>query len=218
MIKTYSKKRDGETRLSHDFRVKEFACKDGSDEIYIDSRLVDYLQRIRNWAGHPIVISSGYRTPEHNAKIGGSKTSYHTKGRAADIYVKDRKKSIYEIARYAQAIGVPGIEENKDSNYVHIDTRPDKYYWIHEGSRDRKVTSFGEVCKWKEPSKNLKYLSDGDGVKWLQYWLILWGYELTVDGKFGSRTDKAVRDVQKRRGLKIDGIAGAKTRAALKGD
>ena len=217
MIKTYSKKHDGDMKLSDSFRVREFACKDGSDTIIIDTALVEYLQRIRNWAGYPLIISSGYRTPEHNAKIGGSRSSYHTKGRAADIYVEDRKKSISQIASFAQAIGIKGIELNLDSNYVHIDTRTKKYYWIHTDKKDTTVTYFISPCQWKEPSKSLKYLSSGDNVKWLQWWLRLWGYDISIDGKFGGNTDKAVRDVQKRRGLKVDGIAGAKTRQALKG-
>ena len=69
----------------------------------------------------------------------------------------------------------------------------------------------------KSLTKSLKYLSSGDSVKWLQWWLRLWGYSLTIDGSFGSKTRDAVRDVQKRRGLKVDGIAGEKTRQALKG-
>lgn len=217
MIKIYSKKLDGERKLADSFYVREFACHDGSDTIYLDTALIDYLQRIRNWAGYPLIISSGYRTPTYNASIGGARSSYHTKGRAADIYVKDRKKSIYEIARFAQAIGIKGIEENKDSNYIHVDTRPNKYYWIRENRKDRSVSSFGDACKWKEPTRSVKYLSEGDGVRWLQYWLTLWGYNITIDGKFGLKTRDAVRDLQRKRGLKTDGIAGEQTRKALKG-
>lgn len=43
------------------------------------------LQPIRNAYGKPIIISSGYRCPKLNSKIGGSKTSQHMKGEAADI-------------------------------------------------------------------------------------------------------------------------------------
>lgn len=44
----------------------------------------DYLEPIRAWAG-PLRISSGYRCPELNRAIGGSVTSAHMDGRAADF-------------------------------------------------------------------------------------------------------------------------------------
>lgn len=217
MIKTYSKKRDGNAALSSSFHVKEFACKDGSDTIKIDTKLVDYLQRIRNWAGAPLIITSGYRTPSYNAKIGGASQSKHIQGMAADIYVIDRQKGIYDIAKYAEAIGMLGIERNEDSNYVHVDTRTKKYFWYRKNKRDHEVSTFGGHCPYKEPNKSLRRGSSGDGVRWLQFWLRLWGFDIAVDGGFGVKTDEAVREVQKKRGLTEDGIAGEKTRSALKG-
>ena len=44
MVKTYSLKSDGETLISTNFKVKEFACKDGTDKILIDIELVNILQ------------------------------------------------------------------------------------------------------------------------------------------------------------------------------
>ena len=92
MIKTYIRPVDDDIKLSQSFHVREFACKDGSNVVIIDDALVAFLQRIRNWAGAPIIISSGYRTKAHNSAIGGASNSYHVQGRAADIYVKDRKR------------------------------------------------------------------------------------------------------------------------------
>ena len=217
MAEKYSKAKQGSVKLSANFTVREFACHDGSDTILIDAALVKYIQRIRNWAGVPIVISSGYRTPAYNKKIGGAANSYHTRGQAADIYARDRKKSISEIARFAQAIGVPGIEKNEDGNYVHVDVRTKKYFWVHKGGRDTTVDSFGGHCAYAEPRESLRRGSSGNGVRWLQWWLKLWGYNISVDGGFGKKTENAVKDLQKRRGLTVDGIAGEKTRAALKG-
>ena len=48
MVKTYSLKKDGSKKLSQNFTVSEFACKDGSDKVLIDTTLVDVLQKIRN--------------------------------------------------------------------------------------------------------------------------------------------------------------------------
>ena len=217
MIRTYSKARDGNTRLSESFRVREFACNDGSDTVKIDMELVKQLQRIRSWAGASVIISSGYRTPSWNAKIGGASKSKHLYGMAADIYVKGRAKSITEIARFAEAIGCTGIERNEDASYVHIDTRPVRYYWRRAGKKNIDVPTFGGECPFVEPTAALQRAAHNDGVRWLQWWLNLWDYGLQLDGWYGTKTDEAVRDVQKRRGLKVDGVAGAKTRQALKG-
>ena len=40
MLNVYSRTRDGETLLSRSFRAKEFACKDGTDPLFVDSELV----------------------------------------------------------------------------------------------------------------------------------------------------------------------------------
>ena len=55
----------------------------------------------------------------------------------------------------------------------------------------------------------------GDDVKLLQHRLNLLGWQLTEDGIWGVQTDSAVRSYQYRAGLTVDGIIGAKTRAAL---
>lgn len=72
--------------------MEEFASKDGApfpeEVIKKLSVLAEQLQILRDEIGRPISISSGYRSPAHNAKIKGAKNSYHVKGMAADIKVK----------------------------------------------------------------------------------------------------------------------------------
>ena len=59
----FSKSRQGNNLVSDHFRVSEFACHDGSDEVLIDVDLVFKLEVLRQKFGRPMVISSGYRTP-----------------------------------------------------------------------------------------------------------------------------------------------------------
>ena len=54
-----------------------------------------------------------------------------------------------------------------------------------------------------------------DDVRQLQHQLRRWGYAIPTDGQFGPRTDTIVRDFQRKRGLGVDGIVGAKTWNAL---
>ena len=55
----------------------------------------------------------------------------------------------------------------------------------------------------------------GDDVKLLQHRLNILGSQLAEDGIWGVKTDQAVRNYQYKAGLTVDGIVGAKTRAAL---
>lgn len=219
MINTYHLSNgDGDLKLSESFRVREFSCKDGSDIIKIDTELVKYLQRIRNWACVPVIISSGYRTPAHNASIGGAKSSKHCTGQAADIYTQARFRSIQAISRYAEAIGIKGIECNEDKNYVHIDTRTSKWFCYYRGGKYHNTSTFGGHCPYAEPKRSLRRGMTGNDVRWLQFWLNLWDCGINIDGKFGECTELSVKHVQEMRGgLVVDGIAGEKTRAALKG-
>ena len=99
-VVTYSRKAHGEQSLSANFRVREFACKDGSDKILVDTDLVALLQKIRDHFGAAVTINSAYRTPAHNKAVGGATGSQHVKGTAADIVVAGAAP--LEVAQYAE--------------------------------------------------------------------------------------------------------------------
>ena len=56
MIKTFSLKESGNLKLSNNFIVREFACKDGSDKVVIDVELIAKLQDLRAFFDKPINI------------------------------------------------------------------------------------------------------------------------------------------------------------------
>ena len=87
MLKSYIMDTDGNVKLGRHFKVKEFACKDGSQVVFIDDYLYTVLDILRHKLGKPVIITSGYRTPGWNKKCNGAKYSYHTRGMAADIRV-----------------------------------------------------------------------------------------------------------------------------------
>lgn len=129
-VKTYSLKKDGETSISKNFKVKEFRCKDGSDTILIDVDFVqNYLQKIRDHFGTSVTINSGYRTVTYNRKVGGATNSYHMQGRAFDIVVKGHTPN--EVAKYAQLLDAKGIIQY--NTFVHVDSRTSKY-WVRNNS------------------------------------------------------------------------------------
>lgn len=127
IICAYSKKKDGNKKLSENFKVKEFACSDGSDPIFVAPELVEILQKIRTHFGKAITINSAYRTPGKNKKVGGATYSQHLYGTAADIKVSGVKPNV--VAAYAETLlpdrGGIGIY----SNFTHIDIRDTKSRW-----------------------------------------------------------------------------------------
>lgn len=126
-IKAYSKAKDGNKKLSTNFRVKEFACTDGSDPIFIDYDLVNILQKIRNHFGKSVTITSAYRTPTKNKACGGETYSQHLYGKAADIKVTGVTPK--KVAAYANTLlpNKGGIGTYK--TFTHIDVRATKSRW-----------------------------------------------------------------------------------------
>jgi uncharacterized protein YcbK (DUF882 family) len=126
-IKAYSKKKDGNKKLSVNFKVKEFACTDGTDPIFIATELVSVLQKIRTHFGKTVTITSAYRTPSKNKNCGGTTYSQHLYGTAADIKVKGVTPK--KVAAYAEKLlsksGGIGIYKT----FTHIDVRSKKSRW-----------------------------------------------------------------------------------------
>lgn len=126
-VKAYSRAMDGEKNLSAHFKVKEFACQDGSDPVFVSDALVAVLQKIRTHFGVPVDVNSGFRNASHNKKVGGAAYSRHLYGLAADIAVRGvAPKAVYDYAEtllpHTGGIGLYPWG-------VHIDVRPEKGRW-----------------------------------------------------------------------------------------
>lgn len=153
-VNTYSLKKDGSKNLSENFVVSEFACKDGSDKILIDTELVNVLQKIRTHFGKAVTINSAYRNPSYNKKIGGVSNSQHTKGTAVDICITTVAPA--EIARYTEYIMPNNGGIGLYGNFVHIDVRPNRSRWTNFGTE--KVV--GGFPGYKEPVRLLETVND----------------------------------------------------------
>ena len=127
VVKVYSKAKEGNVKLSKNFTVKEFACSDGTDTVFISLTLVNLLQKIRNHFGKAVIINSAYRTEAHNKSIGGATYSQHKYGLAADIHINGVTPK--EIAAYVETLmpssGGIGIYQS----FVHVDVRLVKSRW-----------------------------------------------------------------------------------------
>lgn len=126
-VNSYSMKKDSDKRVSAHFRVREFRCRDGSDAVFISPELVEVLEKIRAHFGRAVVINSAYRTPEHNAEEGGSPTSQHLYGLAADIRVNGVAPST--VAKYARSILPDHGGVGRYRNFTHVDVRSTVANW-----------------------------------------------------------------------------------------
>ena len=106
------------------FKVSEFACKH-CGENNIDQRVLDMAQTIRDELGVPVRVNSGYRCDTHNARVGGVKGSYHTKGLAADLSCSKGNKALYAAAQKLYSEGkLPDLDFCRIRGYkswIHID-------------------------------------------------------------------------------------------------
>lgn len=73
----------------------------------------------------------------------------------------------------------------------------------------------GNDNPYEMPTKNLRYNSKGNGVRWLQVELNRRGYHLIVDGIWGDKTEEAFRAFQADAGIAVDGICGPVSRQKL---
>ena len=215
-ISTYSKKQHGGKKLTANFKVSEFACKDGTDEILIADALPVLLQEIRNHFGQPVTVTSGYRTAAYNAAVGGAKSSQHMQGTAADTVITG--VSPLAAAQYAEKLLGSSGGIGLYNGFTHVDVRAARARWDSTTGAERAVEGFyADACPYTEPAANVSQGARGEAVKWVQWQLVRHGGKLDVDGIFGTATKLAVRAFQTTNGLTADGIVGPLTRAKLKG-
>lgn len=126
-LKAYSVAKDGATYISKNFRVREFRCQDGSDVVFIESDLVDILQKIRDHFGKAVTITSAFRTASHNKKVGGATYSQHLYGKAADIKVSGVAANV--VADFAETLMPSTGGIGRYSTFTHVDVRSIKSRW-----------------------------------------------------------------------------------------
>lgn len=176
-----------ETQLSTHFNAREFRCKCGkTHDTEINPNLVDNLEKLYRVLGcSKVVVTSGYRCPDHDKAVGGNGTGQHTKGNAADIICYGQDGNIIstkKVACKAQDIGFGGIG-NIDSTYtaIHVDVRTGAKWYGDEAVRGGTSGSVTDDF--------YRYYSSKDNLTAeLQKILNSKGAVLDVDGVAGEKT------------------------------
>jgi len=127
--------------LSANFSLKELTKSDTATRLGIDNTPDDeaidnlktlcdkVLQPVRDHFGKSVTVNSAYRSPESNAAVGGSKTSDHCKGQAADIEIEgipnpELAQWIMDNLDYTQLILEFYTQGQPNSGWVHVSYDP----------------------------------------------------------------------------------------------
>lgn len=117
-----------EWRWPH-FRPAELVCEcshsktcDGAGSLLFHEETLDRLEKLRLKYAAPMVITSGYRSPEHNDRVSNTgRTGPHTTGRAVDVKVVGGAAR-FRLIELAIEFGFTGIGVAK--SFVHLDDVP----------------------------------------------------------------------------------------------
>lgn len=151
-------------RLTEHFKLKEFersatASANGIDNT-IPSQFIPSLEQLckvcleplREFANQPIIISSGYRCPILNLKVGGVYASQHTVGEAADIHIPktpytdwgdNKAHTDMDVARSWFSF----LEHNVDFDQLILETENGRDYWIHISCKKNRSRNRHQVIR-----------------------------------------------------------------------
>lgn len=163
------------TQLSPHFNAREFRCSCGkSHETLLASELVDKLEQLYSTLNcSKIIVTSGYRCPEHDKAVGGTSSGQHTKGTAADVccYGQDGQPiSSKTVCCKAQDLGFTGIANITSSyQYTHLDVRTSGRWYGDETKGNGTITDdFYKYFGMEKSEPETKNLLKGIDVSYAQ--------------------------------------------------
>ena len=140
------------------FSLEEVTHSDTAKRLGIDNtvplglmdnvkRMCEKLEEVRSLFGKPIKITSFYRCPELNKKVGGSKTSAHMNGLACDFTVKgiDVEDVFSNIKASEITFDQLILESSKTSTWIHLGVEKDgdkPRQMVMSGTKTNKGSAF----------------------------------------------------------------------------
>ena len=119
------------------FTADEFRCGCGCGLLNIEQPLLCACGQLRRIVERPIHVVSGSRCPWHNQYVGGSQTSLHMAGMAADIRCPSMPFPAFVMACLAiHPEYIRGVGLTFDSETIHIDLRYKPKLWYRQTRND----------------------------------------------------------------------------------
>lgn len=150
--------------LTEHFTLQEFTRSDTAAKYGIDNTVPSkyiprleqlcktILEPLRQFAGQPIVISSGFRSPVLNLKVGGVPSSQHTLGEAADIRIPKTAHTDWDdnLAHTDMDIAnrwFDWLRCHVDFDQLILETENGRDYWIHVSCRGNRSRNRKQVIR-----------------------------------------------------------------------
>ena len=132
---------NSKANLSEHFQLGEFTESKHPEVYNVPShtaianlkRLCEWLEVLRERAGCPIIINSGYRSPQLNRKVGGEPTSNHLTGCAADIRTNGMEQAIV----YGAILVTYAKESHQEFDELLIERNRYGAVWLHFAVRPK---------------------------------------------------------------------------------
>ena len=110
------------------------------------------LEPLRAYANQPIIISSGYRSPTLNVKVGGVYASQHTLGEAADIALPKADYTSWADGKHHTDMETAHrwftyLKEHTDFDQLILETANGIDYWIHVSCRKNRKKNRHQVLE-----------------------------------------------------------------------
>lgn len=120
-------------KLSPNFTLEELTATnyprlqdEPSTEVVVNlcKLAITVLQPLRDHMKEPIRITSGYRSKELNRYVGGVANSYHLKGLAADIHVRNERHAalMFSYLKRLESVDSVLFERKGKTTWLHVQT------------------------------------------------------------------------------------------------
>ena len=117
-------------RYKH-FSRSEFSCKCGCGQCEMQTDFLNRLQALRMMWGKPMIITSGYRCPNHPVERAKASPGTHAQGIAADVGISGADAiSLLRLALESNFTGI-GIQQKGHGRFLHLDTRQHPALWSY---------------------------------------------------------------------------------------
>jgi len=118
------------------FRIPEYSCKCGCGLIHLHENVLYFFDRMREFYGKPMIVTSGCRCAEYNKRVDGASKSSHTPQDDGYTYALDiacdDSNDRFELIKAAIRVGCNRIGIGK--TFIHMDFspfHPQNVIWVY---------------------------------------------------------------------------------------